>query len=142
MYHDECAELLTLPDKHEEEYKLFASVLEFVMNDDYANLYYGSQYPELLHGLLETDADINAELYQIVCAPHATGKYADGSTYAKSFERLFAGVPKQNEHLTGEDIKQARESLSRLKGTRDNRLGELNSSGVFEAYNARHNSKE
>ena len=99
MIQHECEELLTLADNREEEYNLFASVLEFVMSDDYAKRYYGTQYPALLYDLLEADADIAAELYQIVCTPHITGKYADNSTVAQVFASIFASVPQQNKHL-------------------------------------------
>ena len=133
MSQQECEELLTLPDNREEEYKFFAEVLEFVMSDDYARNFYSS-YPEILSKILEVDASISAELYQIVCTPHLTGKYADNSVTAKGYSKLFASVPKQNEHLTGETPKQARESLARLKGSRNDYLLKLNSSGVLEAY--------
>ena len=130
----ECEELLALADNREEEYNFFASVLEFVMTDNYAHTYYISQYSELLHKLLEIDADIASELYQIVCIPHLAGKYADNSTTAQSFKALFESVPKQNKHLTGEGIKQASVSLISLKGARKEYLSKLNSCGVFEAY--------
>lgn len=133
MSQHECAELLTLADNREEEYKFFASVLEFVMSDDYARKYYSS-YPEILRDILEIDSSIAAELYQIVCTPHLTGKYADNSVTAKSYESLFSSVPKQNEHLTGENPKQARESLARFKGSRNDYLQKLNSLGVIDAY--------
>ena len=134
MNYHQCEELLMLADNREKEYNFFAYVLEFIMSDDYAHTYYISQYPELLYKLLETDADIASELYQIVCIPHLTGKYADDSTTAQSYEALFESVPKQNKHLTGEDVKQARVRLISLKGARNECLSKLNSCGVFEAY--------
>ncbi|MBR2258297.1 MAG: hypothetical protein IJ899_13380 [Blautia sp.] len=134
MDEDACASLMTLSGDREEEYKLFASVLEFVMHDEYANRHYGRKYPQLLASVLETDADIAAELYQIVCTPHLTGKYADQSATAQSFGSLFSSVSGQNEHLTGENVKQARESLTALEGTRQTRLGELYQCGAFAAY--------
>ena len=134
MSQSECEGLLKLADNRAEEYRYFASVLAFVMSDEFANRYYGKEYPALLHELLEIDADIAAELYQVVCTPHLAGKFADGSTTAKQAESLFSGVPKQNEHLTGENEKQARESLARLKGSRSQCLGRLHACGAFEAY--------
>ena len=130
MRQHECEELLSLPNTREEDYANFATVLEYVMTDEYARRYYGSQYPQLLHELLE----ITAELFQIVCTPHLTGKYADHSMTAQEFESVFSVVSKQNGHLTGEDLKQSLESLSRLKGERSDILSRLNSCGVFEAY--------
>ncbi len=134
MSQQECEELLTLADNREEEYKLFASVLEFVMTDDLAKRHYASSYLELLLELLEVDANIAAELYQIVCAPHITGKYADNSITAQGFKHIFSSIPKQNEHLTGENVKQSKESLARLKGSRTSSLQKINSSGAIEAY--------
>ena len=138
MNQEACAELLTLPVNREDEYRKFADVLEFVMTDDYARKYYGSEYPKLLRELLEVDADIAAELWQIVCRPHI-GKYADNSPSAKSTASLLSFHPKQNEHLTGEDAEQSAESLTRLKGARNECLRNLNSAGAFDAYN---NNKE
>ncbi|MBR1658308.1 MAG: toll/interleukin-1 receptor domain-containing protein [Synergistaceae bacterium] len=142
MYQEECEELLTLAASREDEYKRFASVLEFVMTDEYGKLYYSAQYPELLSELLEIDAKIAAELYQIVCAPHLTGKYADNSPEAQALMGLFSYVPKQNKHLTGENVKQSRESLTSLKGARFTTLGKLNSCGAFEAYDIKYGKKE
>ena len=134
MYQDECAELLSLAGTRGEEYQSFASVLEFVMTDEYARRYYGTQYPELLHDLLEIDADIAAMLYQIAVTPHLTGKFADGSTDAQGFAGLFESVPKQNAHLNWSDVKQSRETLASLKGARSRALSALYSCGAFEAY--------
>ena len=133
MSQQECEELLTLANKREEEYKLFVSVLEFFMNNEDARRHYGS-YPEILRDILETDASIAAELYQIVCSPHLTGKYADNSVTAKAYQSLLSSVSKQNEHLTGENPQQALESLARLKGLRNDYMLKLNSSGILEAY--------
>ena len=135
MNHEACEELLILPVNREDEYKNFADVLEFVMTDDYARKYYGSEYPKLLRELLDVDADISSELYQIVCVPHITGKYADDSPSAKGVASLFSSVAKQNEHLTGENAKQSAQSLTRLKGSRDKCIMNLNLTGAFEAYN-------
>ena len=129
-----CRRLLTLSDNRQEEYARFKSVLEFVMLDEYANYFYGTEYPVLLYNLLETDADITAELYRIVCATHLTGKYADYSVTDKSYDALFYQVTKQNKHLTNEDAEHARESLTNLDGERINLLAELYNCGAFDAY--------
>lgn len=142
MYQEECAELLTLADNRGDEYKQFVSVLEFVMTDDFAKSYYGTQYPALLLELLEVDAKIAAELCQIVLTPHITGRFADNSTDAQVLSSLFASVPGQNKHLTGENVKQSRESLSRLKGARNEALSKLNATGAFEAYNVKYRHEE
>ncbi|MDO5133868.1 MAG: hypothetical protein Q4D81_12960 [Eubacteriales bacterium] len=129
-----CKELLTLADSREEEYSLYASVLEYVMSDEFAYRHYGSEFPQLLAGLLETDADIAAELYQIVCAPHLKGRYADHSVTAVSYENLFSSVPEQNKHLTGENEKRSIPRLSTLEGERQDRLSELYKCGAFDSY--------
>ena len=104
------------------------------MTDDYARKYYGSEYPKLLRELLEIDADIASELYQIVCTPHLTGRYADNSATAKGIASLFSSHPKQNGHLTGEDEKHSSESLTRLKGSRNECLMNLYKTGAIDAY--------
>lgn len=134
-----CKKLFTLAADREEEYALFASVLQYVMQDAYAGRNYGAQYPQLLSDLLETDADIAAALYQIVCTPHLTGPFADQSATANTYGRLFASISRQNEHLTGEDIKQSRETLTRLEGKRRNQLSDLYACGAFAAYEAQNN---
>lgn len=134
MNQKECEQLLTLADSRRDEYKFFAEVLEFVMTDEFAKRYYSKQYPALLMDLLETDADINAELFQIVCTPHMLGKYADDSVDAQAFRTIFANISLQNKHLTGENLKQASENLARLNGARNECLSKLNSCGAFEAF--------
>ncbi len=134
MDEEACRTLLALPESRGEEYQLFASVLAFVMEDDYAGRHYGGQYPELLLQLLETDADIAAELYQIVCMPHLSGKYADNSATAGSYSSLFSSVSRQNGHLTGENSRQSWESLQSLNGKRRGQLLRLYQCGAFDAY--------
>ena len=132
MSQRECEELLTLAENRNDDYSLYVSALEFFMRDDYAHQYY-SKYPEMLSELIEIDADITAELYQIVCKPHIE-KYAESSTMAQMLEAFVSNVPKQSEHFTGEDVRQSKESLLRLRGTRDECLMKINSYGIFEAY--------
>lgn len=134
MDEDACRRLLTLSDSRSEEYALFADVLEFVMTDEFANRHYGEEFPKLLVRVLETDADIAAELYTIVCVPHMTGKYADGSYDADSFGKLFAKVPKQNAHLTDENSNHAKLSLTALDGERNKYVSDLYNCGAFEEY--------
>lgn len=142
MSRQECEELLTLPDKRKEDYEKFADVLEFVMTDDFAGRYYGAKYLELLRGLLETDAGISAALYEIVCSPHIAGKYDGESATAKQFMSNLSYIPRQNEHLKGENVKQAKETLASLKGKRYEQVRAMDSCGVFEAYNQKNQSEE
>ncbi len=134
MDEDACRRLLTLSESRRKEYAVFAGVLEFVMTDDFANQHYGDEYPRLMTAVLETDADITAELYNIVCVPHLTGKYADGSTDANSYGKLFSGIPKQNSHLTDEDKKHAQIRLTALDGERSKLVSALYNCGAFEEY--------
>lgn len=137
-----CRELLSLTEERESEYNYFASVLEFVMTDEYSYRYYGSQYPQLLKKLLEIDAKISSELFQIVCYPHLTGKYADDSMTAGNFNNLFMMASKQNKHLTDETLESSRISLTKLKGDRNKCIGgsgnvnegSLYSCGVFKRF--------
>ncbi|MBR4195750.1 MAG: toll/interleukin-1 receptor domain-containing protein [Synergistaceae bacterium] len=142
MSRQECEELLTLPDKRGEEYGKLADVLEFVMTDDWAKRYYGSRYIELLRGLLEIDAGISATLYEIVCSPHIAGKYDDESAKARQYTSNFSSHPKQNEHLNGENVQQAKVTLASLRGKRDEQIRAMDSCGVFEAYNQKNQSEE
>ena len=129
-----CRQLLSLMDSRRDDYSLYASVLVYVMTDDYARRYYGNEFPGLLYELLETDADMTAQLYQIACKPHLTGKYSDDSVTARSFNSLFAAVPEQNSHLTGEDPEQSRDNLIRLEGVRKKQEDRLYACGAFHAY--------
>ena len=142
MNRQECEELMTLPDKRREEYEKFADVLEFVMTDDFARRYYSTQYIELLRGLLEIDAGISAALYEIVCSPHIAGKYDDDSAIAEAYMSNFARVSKQNEHLKGENVRQAKETLTSLKGKRDYQIRAIDSCGVLVPYNQKKQSEE
>ncbi|MBQ8693919.1 MAG: toll/interleukin-1 receptor domain-containing protein [Synergistaceae bacterium] len=145
MRRDECAELLTLAISRDAEYKYFAEVLEFVMSDDYAKIYYSSVYPGLLREILEIDADIAAALYQAACSPHFQGKYADNSVEAQAFKSNLANVSRQNIHLEklkSENVQQALESLSSFKGLREKCLNNIRSCGALDAYNKLNNNKD
>ena len=102
------------------------------MSEQSINFDYRRDYPELLDKLLETDAKIAAELYQIVCMPHKVGKYADHSVTAVKYERLYSSIPGQNSHLTGEDARQSQTSLESLQGARKKQLVELSKNGVID----------
>ncbi len=128
-----CRKLFTLAESRKEEYDRFAAILEFVMTDDSAFRQYGSEYPQLLHDLLETDAEITAELFLAVCKPHLTGKYAGHSLYAESFSSLIASAPRQNKHLEGKDDEQAWERTTQLEGERHDQRSKLYSCGAFHA---------
>jgi len=132
MDENACRELLTLADSREEEYRKYALLLEYIMSEESINFDYRRDYPELLDKLLETDAKIAAELYQIVCMPHKVGKYADHSVTAVKYERLYSSIPGQNSHLTGEDARQSQTSLESLQGARKKQLVELNKNGVID----------
>ncbi|MBQ2617508.1 MAG: toll/interleukin-1 receptor domain-containing protein [Synergistaceae bacterium] len=131
-----CAELIALYGNREIQYKFFASVLEFTMNDLETRRDYGSQYIGLLMEILELDANIASTLFQIVCVPHLTGKYADNSATAQKFAALLSSVPEQNEHLHSENAKNADEHLVLFKEERGDCLMRLNSCGVFNAYSS------
>ncbi len=133
MDEEACIKLLTLSyDRWEEDYQKYVSVLEYVMTDDLAYRYYGKIYPDLFSQLLEIDADIAAELYQIVCEPHLKGKYADHSVTAESFRSLYASVSKQNGHMD-----QQKGDLSRLESLEKDRIDlitKINTSGALYGY--------
>lgn len=135
-----CMELLTLSSSREIQYKFFAYVLEFVMDNVEARQLYGSLYSELLLTLLEIDADIAATLYQIVCVPHLIGEYAENLMTKQNFGSLLESVPEQNEHLAekkaGREEKKLAllEKLAQLKESRGKCVADLNSCGVFNAY--------
>ncbi len=139
MDKDAYTDLVTLAESRSEDYALYESVLIFVMTDDFANRHYASVYPQLLYDLLEIDADVAADLFRKVITPHLTGKYADRSSTAESFNSLFASVTKQNRHLTGDGINQLPESMPLLEGERTMQLGELYKCGAFAAYDLRGN---
>ena len=103
------------------------------MADDRAYALYGEQYIELLSSLLETDADIAAELYQLVLSPHMTKEFQN-SMQTNSYNKDFGSVTRQNEHLTGEDEANARISLARLDGKRQDALIALKKCGAIAAW--------
>ena len=133
MDEEACIKLLTLSyDRWEEDYQKYVSVLAYVMTDDFAYRYYGKTYPSLFSRLLEIDADIASELYQIVCEPHLKGKYSDHSATAESFRSLYASVSKQNGHMD-----QQKGDLSRLETLEKNRtdlIAQINTSGALYGY--------
>lgn len=138
MEEEECSKLLTLTSSRQEDYDLYGAVLEYVMTDDYAFRHYGSEFPDSLATLLETDAKITAILYRIACEPHLTGKYADqtSSEQAKYFWNLVAEVPSGLETLPDtQSISDARKVLLDLEKDRREQLSVLQSCGALYAYN-------
>lgn len=129
-----CRELLTLAEDREKEYRFFAVVLEFVMTDEFARRYYASDYPQLLHNLLEVDAKIASKLFQIVCYPHMTGKYVD-TLYAEKFNSVLKSATRQNEHLNNdESLDSSLVNLTKLKGSKAKCVEYLYSCGAIGRY--------
>lgn len=123
--------LLRLYGEREEEYAEYATLLRFVMTDKQAERHYGSEYPAQLLELLEVDADINATLYQIVCEPHVTGKYADGSTTERNYDSMIEGATEQNDHLSDTtDIDVLKRNLNNQYGLREKCKGDMEASGA------------
>ena len=146
-----CRELLTLYDTRKEEYNFFGAVLEFVMTDETARRLYSSQYPKLLKKLLEIDAQITSELFNIVCYQHMIGKYADDSVSAKAFNSLLRTVPKQNKHTSNnKSLNDSKLALTMLKGDRfaciagssGNTEPYLNACGALGMFRSSQNAKQ
>ena len=141
MEAEDALTLMRLYGDLKEAYAEYAVLLKFVMNDEQADRYYGSEYPRQLLELLEVDADINATLYQIVCEPHVTGKYADGSTTEKNYDSMIRGIPEQNAHLSDTtDIDVLKRNLNSLYGIRDKRKAAIDASGTKALYLRREGS--
>lgn len=129
-------ELLKLAQERQEEYKLLASVLTYVIMDERGYRLYGDTYPALLSELVETDADIAATLYEIVCVPHLTRDILDDNENLRSFQQtLETSVSEQNQHLSGEtDLDALNRRLLTLRGQRTSVLNELRACGAIAAY--------
>lgn len=122
-------ELLKLEPERREEYALLASVLTYVVKDERGKQLYGSTYPNLLSELIETDADITATLYEIVCVPHMTETYLDENG------NFIRSIPKQDQHLSGDtDPGILKTRLGKLKSERSDIMGSLYSCGAISAY--------
>lgn len=143
MDEERCRELISLAESREEDYARYISVLTYVMEDDYGNRHYygdhGDLYPALLRELINIDADISAALYQIVCAPHVSGKYDSGSTEASDYNATLSSVIIQNQRLL--DLKSQvlweggwDEVLSNLHNRRTKALEAIASCGVMADY--------
>lgn len=134
MNQSACRELLTLAEDREADYRLFAAVLEFVMTDENAHRHYASEYPQLLQKLLEIDAKIASELFQIVCYPHMMGKYADSLT-AEEFNGVLKNASRQNKHLSNDEtLDSSQLSLTILKGDKGKCISDLYSCGAVVRY--------
>lgn len=133
---DRYRELLKLEPERREEYKLLASVLTYVTQDERGARLYGDTFPELLSELLELDADITAVLYEIVYTPHLTQEILDDDDSLRGFlYSLETATPKQSPHLSGEtDLDILGRRLLTLQGRRTAVRGELSSCGAISAY--------
>lgn len=129
-------ELINLDQNRRKEYKEFASVLTYVIEDERGNRQYGETYPELLSELVEIDADIAATLYELVCVPHLTQNfYEEDESALQSLQSLDIVLVEQNRHLSGEnnpDVLIRR--LSLLQGQRESILSEMKLCGAIAAY--------
>ncbi len=130
-----CRQLLELAEKRDQEYRKYADVLCFLMENEVRRQDYGD-YPEKLLKLLETDACIASELYQIVVMPHLTGPYADHSVKDEAVDALVATVPRQNSHPSGGDLREAEKRLVSLEGARREAERELLACGAIAAFTA------
>lgn len=126
-------ELLALERERREDYAPLVSALTYVMEDPRGARLYGDTYPELLSQLLETDADISAALYELVCIPHLT---AEADEHLPGLQQSMAArSPRQDLHLTGEmDPDALSNRLASLKGRRESILSELYACGAVASY--------
>lgn len=129
-------ELVNLEQERREEYKLLVSVLAYVMEDKRGNRLYGDTYPELLSALVETDADITATLYEIVCVPHLTKDVLSENNHLRGLQySLEVQAAAQNLHLSGEtDLDVLDRNLLTLQGRRTDIRNELSSCGAIASY--------
>lgn len=136
-------ELVSLAQSRAEAYAEYASVLTYVMEDEYGNrCYYGNHgdlYPTLLLNLADLDADIAVALYQIVCSPHISGKYDGASVEASDYNAVLSSAAFQNQRLI--DLKAQISSekdwmdvLRNLKALREDTLNKLMACGALSDY--------
>lgn len=117
-------------------YEALTDVLTWVMEAPKGKKYqkeYQAQFSELI----EIDAAIAARLYQIVCLPHAVGKYAVDSdaVEARNIREMVAGVPEQGKKVNT-SIKDLKENLNNLYGQRKNILQDnIDFQKILAAYN-------
>lgn len=130
-------DLYRLTGERRDEYAALTDLLTWVMETPRGKLYQ-KKYQALLSSLIETDAAIAARLYQIVCLPHATGKYAQDAdaVEAQNISKMVSGVPYQGKQIDYQttDPKMLKLELNTLYGQRDEVLADLRTSGILAAY--------
>lgn len=129
-------ELIKLEQERREEYKLLASVLAYVVEDERGNRLYGDTYPGLLSSLVEIDADITAALYEIVCVPHLTKDILNEKNYLRGLQySLGVQTTAQNLHLSGEtNLDVLDRQLLTLQGMRTTIRNKINACGAIASY--------
>ena len=105
-------------------YEALTDVLTWV-TDSPRGEKYQQEYQAQFSELIEIDAAIAARLYQIVCLPHAVGKYAVDSDAieARNIREMVARVSEQEKKVDS-SIRDLKGDLSRLYGQRENLLRE------------------
>ncbi len=130
------AMLLELAGEREDEYALYASVLAAAAEDEAARLRYFAEFSEALRFLIETDADITAVLYELVCQPHVTEAFLQETEVGQAFGSVHAAVSLQNAHL--DERERSRDSLVRalqdLRGERDSAWSEVHRCAAIPWY--------
>ena len=133
-----CQDLFRLAGERREEYAYLTDVLTWVMKEPLAAELYQERYFDLLSRLIEADASITARLYQIVCLPHAIGKYAEdsGSEEAHHISKIVSDVPYQGIHINFQvtDLAMLKRELNNFYGVRDAVMSELLSNGILAGY--------
>ncbi|MDE7261623.1 MAG: hypothetical protein K2N78_06115 [Oscillospiraceae bacterium] len=121
-----------------EKYAVLTDVLTWVMEDEVEGAIYQEKYQALLFRLIEADASITARLYQLVCLPHATGKYAEDSDLAaaRTIRQSVSDVPYQGIHINFQvtDPAMLKRELENFYGQRAAVLEDLRTSGILAAY--------
>lgn len=115
-------DLCRLSGDRREEYEPLTDVLTWVMESPRGEKYQ-KEYLARFSNLIETDAAIAARLYQIVCLPHAVGKYAVDSdaVEARNIREMVADVPEQGKKVDT-SIKDLKVDLNNLYGQREDML--------------------
>ena len=133
-----CEDLFRLAVERREEYAVLTDVLTWVMEDPLAAKLYQEKYLNLYAHLIEADASITARLYQIVCLPHATEKYAEdsGAEEAHHISKIVSSVPYQGIHMDFHvtDSAMLKKELNNFYGERDAVMEDLRTSGILAVY--------
>lgn len=117
-------DLYRLSGDRQAVYEALTDVLTWV-TDSPRGEKYQQEYQAQFSELIEIDAAIAARLYQIVCLPHAVGKYAVDSDAieARNIREMVARVSEQEKKVDS-SIRDLKGDLSRLYGQRENLLRE------------------